>query len=710
VRRLLLGLAGVLLTGVVTVIPSAAHAETTLCVGTDVKSTMKCDPGWGVNMMFMHWRMYRGHNCTNYVAWRLTRDGVPEPSYLLGNAVDWAGRAKSHGVPVDSTPEVGAVGAWSGRNHVVYVDQVGSDFLLLTEDSYSLKKFRRYLVYKGERNYPTKFIHFQGKNAIRGATPSVSGKPEVGQTLKAAVGTWSPSGVKLSYQWLRDGVVIRGATGKYYRLVKADAGRRISISVTGTYAGKLPRTTSSLQTDAVSAGTIKPGTAKITGPPVEGQVLTASSTGWTPSDIAVNYQWFADGDPIKDASSRTFKLTKKQRGQAIVVRVTAYGPGYKAVPIKSAPTAKVVKPGESVGAVTAGKPTITGSYMVGERLTAKPGIWTPDAVKTTVQWLRNGVAVKDATAWDYRLTEADAGTSLRVDVVGTKTSYTTAKASSAATPSIKARKLQAVAAPTIIGSSSFMVGEKLTAKPGTWTPDAVKTTVQWLRNGVPIKDATTWDYRLTQADVGKSLRVDVVGTKSSYSKAKASSSSTPAIKKRQLQAITAPTMTGDTVVGSMLTVQPGTWAPSGVKTYIVWTRDGKTTGKRGATHVVAAGDVKHTIGAVVTAQRDGFDNVTRTVEAPKPIQAVPQFKTSWEKSKTEHAMVLKLSATALGAPIGGNVRITEDGRTKGLVKLWYGGPATWEFKGRAGQHSIRLTYEGADWLTNYTRAIGVTLP
>ena len=101
-RRLLLGLAGVLTAGVVSVIPSVAHAETTLCVGTSVKSTMKCDPGWAVNMMFMHWRMYRGHNCTNYVAYRLGLDGVPEPSYLLGNAVDWAKNAKKHGVAVDS--------------------------------------------------------------------------------------------------------------------------------------------------------------------------------------------------------------------------------------------------------------------------------------------------------------------------------------------------------------------------------------------------------------------------------------------------------------------------------------------------------------------------------------------------------------------------------------------------------------------------------
>ena len=113
-----------------------------------------------------------------------------------------------------------------------------------------------FIVYKGEANYPSKFIHFRGKNAIRGATPTISGTAEVGKSLTARVGSWSPKGVKLSYQWLRDGVVIKGAKSTSYRLVKADAGHKLSISVTGTHKGKLPRTTSSAQTDAVSAGTI----------------------------------------------------------------------------------------------------------------------------------------------------------------------------------------------------------------------------------------------------------------------------------------------------------------------------------------------------------------------------------------------------------------------------------------------------------------------
>jgi surface antigen len=618
-RRLLMGLAGVLMAGVISVIPSAAHAETTLCVGTSVKSTMKCDSGWAVNMMFMHWRMYRGHNCTNYVAWRLGRDGVQEPNYLLGNASSWAKNAKKHGVPVDEKPEVGAVGAWSGRNHVVYVDQVGSNWLLLTEDSYSQKRFRRFTVTKGERNYPTRFIHFRGKNAITGTTPTISGDLEVGKTLTAKIGTWSPKDVKLRYQWLRDGVVIKNATGTTYRLVKADAGHKMSISVTGTHKGKLPRTTSSLQTREVSAGTIKPGTVRITGLPMRDQKLTAVTGGWQPADIGLNYQWFADGKAIKKATDRTLSLKKKQKGKKITVRVTAFGPGYKAVPITSAPTAKVVKDGETVGAVTAGVPAITGptTYMVGDRLKASAGTWTPDSVKTTVQWMRDGKAIKDATKWDYKLTDADLGKTLRVDVVGTRTYYTTAKASSAATPVIKPHKLQAVMEPTL---------------------------------------------------------------------------------------------SGKTVMGSTLTVQPGTWAPDGVKTSIVWTRDGKViSGKSATTYVLTEQDVKHVVGAIVTAKRDGFDKETRTLAAPDAVQAIPQFKTTWEKSSEKRTKVLKVSMTALGKPIGGKVRIEEKGAKVGTIKLDDAGRGTYAYKAKKGKHKLRLTFEGEDWLTRPTKDVEVEI-
>lgn len=68
--------------------------------------------------------------------------------------------------------------------------------------------------------------------------PKVSphGTVSVGTTLSARAGRWQ-AGVKLHYQWLRNGRVINGATASTYRVRRGDRSDRISVQVKGTKAG-----------------------------------------------------------------------------------------------------------------------------------------------------------------------------------------------------------------------------------------------------------------------------------------------------------------------------------------------------------------------------------------------------------------------------------------------------------------------------------------
>lgn len=68
-------------------------------------------------------------------------------------------------------------------------------------------------------------------------TPSISGTRKVGYLLTAVRGEWKPAGVTYSYQWLRNGKAISGATGKTYRLRSIDRGDRIRVRVTGRKTG-----------------------------------------------------------------------------------------------------------------------------------------------------------------------------------------------------------------------------------------------------------------------------------------------------------------------------------------------------------------------------------------------------------------------------------------------------------------------------------------
>ncbi|MDN8547816.1 RICIN domain-containing protein [Microbacterium sp. NM3R9] len=72
--------------------------------------------------------------------------------------------------------------------------------------------------------------------AVAVTEPTVSGEPRVGSTLRATV-TTDPADATRTFQWLRDGAAIEGATADVYALTAADAGREISVEVTVTAAG-----------------------------------------------------------------------------------------------------------------------------------------------------------------------------------------------------------------------------------------------------------------------------------------------------------------------------------------------------------------------------------------------------------------------------------------------------------------------------------------
>ena len=87
--------------------------------------------------------------------------------------------------------------------------------------------------------------------SVVAGSPTIKGKAQVGKTLTAVAGTWGPAPVALTYQWLRNGVPIAGATGSKYKLKNKDKGKKISVRVTGAKAGYTSATATSPQTKKV---------------------------------------------------------------------------------------------------------------------------------------------------------------------------------------------------------------------------------------------------------------------------------------------------------------------------------------------------------------------------------------------------------------------------------------------------------------------------
>ena len=114
--------------------PPAGASSTYHCSGYEpCADAGYSSSGYAAASNKMYWRMYAGHNCTNYVAYRMIKAGMSteRPWSGSGNASNWGVQMSKI---TDQTPRVGAVAWWKAgvvgagsSGHVAYVEKVVSD-------------------------------------------------------------------------------------------------------------------------------------------------------------------------------------------------------------------------------------------------------------------------------------------------------------------------------------------------------------------------------------------------------------------------------------------------------------------------------------------------------------------------------------------------------------------------------------------------------
>ncbi|GAA4364540.1 CHAP domain-containing protein [Nocardioides caricicola] len=385
----------------------------------------------------MYWRMYSGHNCTNYAAYRMVRSGMPNerPWSGGGNATYWGTSMASI---TDDTPRIGAVAWWKANHgpagsagHVAYVEEVVSpDEIIISQDSWG-GDFSWAVVTRSSGNWPTGFVHFNDKPLTNTEAPVITGIAKVGAALTATPGSWRPSSVNISYQWFADGTPLRKADGATLQLNRARLGQRLTVRTTATQLGYPTRSAVSAPTEAVLPGQLRNTTA----PTISGTVKVDSTlqvdTGtWVP-EPTLDVQWYADGQAIAGATGTSLALGPDLVSRVITAEVIGRRPGYDPVRAASAPTAPVA-PG-TFAIVTA--PHLLGTPELNEVLTVDPGVFTPADADVTVEWLRNGIPV--ATGADYRITNVDLGSKLSARLTLTRPGYTETSVTTPTTPRIK---------------------------------------------------------------------------------------------------------------------------------------------------------------------------------------------------------------------------------------------------------------------------------
>ncbi len=394
-------------------------------------------------------------------------------------------------------------------------------------------------------------------NFLATGEPAVSGTAEEGLTLTAAPGSIDDpdmlTGVTYTYDWYRqdtDGTNRSASaihTGNSYRLVAADAGKKIVavarfMDVDGNAESResVPYPT----TGAVVANIPATGKPEIMGVASDGQTLMAApgippdgvADGNGLSGVTYTYEWYrqdSDGsnrsqNPLHTGDS--YMLMTADVGQQIVVIARFSDDNTNEERRDSDP----YPPGGTVSANSpaTGTPEIAGEASVGETLTAytapvdivddiADADGLPAAPAYTYQWMRedrdggNPMDIPNATSPTYVLAEDDGGRKIRVRVSFTDSVGGAEARMSEAYPVSGTVSAPPVGLPAVSGTVA--VGETLSVDTaGIMDPNGltlVNYRYQWQRldaDGTnPVNLATTATYLVVSADARKRLRVMV---------------------------------------------------------------------------------------------------------------------------------------------------------------------------------------------------------
>lgn len=226
--------------------------------------------------------------------------------------------------------------------------------------------------------------------------PVVSGTARVGERLSVSEGTWNHTPSSVTFQWLRDGRTIKGATRSTHSPSPKDVGKKLAVNVVAKRSGfptvKIKVASSSKV--ALGKQTVK-RKPSISGTQLAGRKLTVSKGSWLAKPSRYSYQWYRSGKAIKKATASTYKVQASDRGKKISAKVWAKRDGYRSA--SSATASKYIYR----SGLKLGKVTVAGSRSVGKTLTAK--VSRSGGTTVRYQWYRNGSAIKGATKARYKL-------------------------------------------------------------------------------------------------------------------------------------------------------------------------------------------------------------------------------------------------------------------------------------------------------------------
>ena len=320
--------------------------------------------------------------------------------------------------------------------------------------------------------------------------PSITVQPLAQQVKEATAVTLSvvaQGSATLTYQWMKNGVNIAGATAASYLIKSA------SISDAGVYAVKVSNSVGSIQSSDAELGLLL--LPKITKQPLGLTVVVgdvASFTVEASGSGVLAYQWRKAGAPISGATGPIYSIPSVQPTDA---------GNYDVVVTSSLGTVT-----SSAVALSVNLPVSITTHPVSRAANvATSTTFTVAATGTapiTYQWRKNGSNVLGATSASFTIPSLIAADAGDYDVVVTNP---------VGSVNSSVAKL-VVNGPVVITSQPVGV----TVNPGSpvnlqvAATGAIPITYQWRKNGVAIAGATSDAYSIASAQISDGAQYSVV--------------------------------------------------------------------------------------------------------------------------------------------------------------------------------------------------------
>lgn len=348
--------------------------------------------------------------------------------------------------------------------------------------------------------------------------------PKVGDELSANVVDFVPRPDSYAYQWFAGTSPISGATGQKLVLSADQAGKMITVRVTGKRSGFDDRSETSAGCGPVATLTMTTTPRPIiTGGGAPGDELGVDPGVWAPASPTFAYQWRLDGSNISGATRSTYTPKSSDVGRQVTVAVTGAKTGFTPVTQYSDPLTV------GLGRLSSAPPSIAGTPVVGGKLTGTASGWTPGATLTYL-WSAGGQLLEAGPSRTFTIPPAAAGLPVVLTVRGTMAGYEQVDRASAPTGAVALATIKA-STPRIIGTAK--VGKTLHVSAAGWSPGTVRKTYRWMVNGKYVGRATTkTSLKIRKAWKGKRISVRVTGVAPGYATIYKTSAKSAKVKKK----------------------------------------------------------------------------------------------------------------------------------------------------------------------------------